>query len=101
MKRKFSGLMMFLCGLFFFVSVAGSAVYAEGDAVNLILKNNSSASVEVELIDQYGGNFKATVDAGASQNQALKVQSEIVVAGSSVHVVVPEDEGMEVVIAGE
>ena len=70
------------------------------EAVNVILKNNSSAAVEAELIDQYGGNFKASVDAGMSQNHNLKVNSEIKVNNSSVHLVVPEDEEKEVIIAG-
>ncbi len=70
------------------------------EAVNVMLKNNSSATVEAELIDQYGGNFKASVDGGMSQNHTLKINSEIKVNNTSVHVVVPEDEGKEVVIAG-
>ncbi len=70
------------------------------EAVNVMLKNNSSATVEAELIDQYGGNFKASVDAGMSQNHTLKVNSEVKVNNTSVHVVVPEDEGKEVIIAG-
>ena len=99
MKKRFSGMKMFFCALFFLVSVLGTAAFAEGDAVNVILKNDSGGAVEVELVDQYGGNFKVTVDSGTSQNQTLKVQSEILVAGNAVHTVVPEDEGMEVVIA--
>jgi len=71
-----------------------------GEAVNVILKNASSGTVEVELIDQYGGNFKASLDAGMSQNHTLKVNSEIKVGGKSVHVVVSGDEGKEVVVAG-
>lgn len=102
MEKKVSGLRMFLCGLFFFASILGSIVYAqEKEAVNLILKNDSSSSVEVELIDQYGGNFTVSIDGGTSQNQALKVNSEIKVSGNAVHLVVPEDEGMEVLIAAQ
>ena len=71
-----------------------------GDAVNVILKNSSSASVEVELIDQYGGNFTATIDSGMSQNQTLKVGSEVKVSGSVVHVASAGDEGEEIVVAG-
>jgi len=71
-----------------------------GDAVNVILKNASSATVDVELIDQYGGNFTATIDAGMSQNHSLKVNSAVKVGGNTVHTVTPKDEGKEVVVAG-
>ena len=84
--------------LVFAMLVAGPAL--SGDAVNVILKNASSAAVEVELIDQYGGNFTANIDAGMSQNHALKANSEIKVGGKKVHVVVPGDEGKEIVVAG-
>ena len=69
------------------------------DAVNVILKNNSSGGVEVELLDQYGGNFTASIESGMSTNQTLKVNSEIKVGGSAVHVVTTEDEGKEIVVA--
>ncbi len=68
-------------------------------AVNLILKNNSGNAVKVELIDQYGGNFSATIESGMAQNHALLENSELIVEGTSVHVVVPEDENMEIVVA--
>lgn len=67
--------------LLFGLLAATSAFCA--DAVNVILKNNSSGSVEVELIDQYGGNFTATIDAGMSTNSTLKVNSEIKVGGAA------------------
>ena len=75
---------------------------AQGDEaapVNLILKNDSDASVDVALVDQYGGNFTATIDGGTSQNQTLQPQSEIKIGESVVHVVAPDDEGQEIVIA--
>jgi hypothetical protein len=71
------------------------------EKVNLILKNDSSSSVEVALIDQHGGNFTVTIDAGTSQNQTLKVKSEIKIADKVVHIAMPEDEGKEIIIAGQ
>ncbi len=78
---------------------AAAPCFANG-AVNLILKNNSSSTVEVELIDQYGGNFTASIDAGMSQNQTLQDGSEVKVSGHPVHVVKTGDDGKEIVIAG-
>ncbi len=69
-----------------------------GEAVNIILKNDSSAAIEVELVDQYGGNYKAGLDAGMSQNHTVMINSEVKVDGNSVHVVAAEDEGKEVLI---
>ena len=86
-----------------FAALPGTHVWAQegGDTpVNVILKNDSGASVDVALVDQYGGNFTATVDAGTSQNQTLQAQSEIQVAETTVHVVSPDDEGQEIIIAG-
>ena len=51
-------------------------------------------------MDQYGGNFTATIDGGTSQNQTLQLQSEIKIGESVVHVVSPDDEGQEITIAG-
>ena len=65
---------------------------------NLI--SGSSSTVQVELIDQYGGNFSASIDGGMSQNHTLKVNSEIKVGGNTVHVVASGDEGKEIVVAG-
>lgn len=80
----------------------GSQGYAQAaPAVSLILKNGSSSAVEVALIDQYGGNLTVTIDAGMSQNQTLRVKSAIKIGDNVVHVVAPEDEGQEVVIAGQ
>ena len=102
MKKKNVGFKMLIGGLFLFVLMLGSAAYAQvTETVNLILKNVSSSGVEVALIDQYGGNFTVTIDAGTSQNQTLKVKSEIKVAGNVVHVAMPEDEGKEIIIAGQ
>ena len=85
-----------------FLSAQDATTAAPGKtAVSLILKNNSASSVTVELIDQYGGNFTATVEPGTSQNQTLKVNSEVKIGEVPVHVVVPADEGMEVIVAGE
>ncbi len=87
------------CGVFFLLCcVFGSSALC-ADAVSVILKNASSSSVDVELIDQYGGNFTATIDAGMSQNHTLKVGSDVMVGGSSVHVVAAGDDGKEIVVA--
>jgi hypothetical protein len=69
-------------------------------AVNLILKNNSSESLELELIDFYGGNYRANISSGTAQNHALMENSEIKLNGNVIHLVVPEDENMEIVVAG-
>ena len=68
-------------------------------AVNLILKNVSEATLDVELVDQYGGNFTATIDSGMSQNQTLQAGSEVKVGDAAVHVVSTADEGLEIEIA--
>ena len=83
-------------------ALPGAQAQAQGDeaaAVNLILKNDSDSSVDVALVDQYGGNFTATIDGGTSQNQTLQPQSEIKIGESVVHVVSPDDEGQEIMIA--
>ena len=86
-------------GLLVFTALPGAQALAQDDAaVNLILKNVSEATLDVELVDQYGGNFTATIDSGMSQNQALQSGSEIKVDGTAVHVVAPADEGMEIAI---
>ncbi len=89
------------CLVLAFAAIPGAQVWAQdGDAaVNLILKNASDSSVDVALIDQYGGNFTATVEGGTSQNQTLKSQSEIKIGETTIHVVAPADEGAEIVIA--
>jgi len=102
MKNGSAGFTMLagaLCLVALVISGVGRA--KEKAAVSLILKNNSSSPVEVALIDQYGGNFTATIDAGMGQNQTLKVKSPIKIGDAVVYVVVPEDEGKEVIIAGE
>lgn len=86
-----------------FAAIPGAQEQARGDeaaAVNLILKNDSGSSVDVALVDQYGGNFTATIDGGTSQNQTLQPQSEIKIGESVVHVVSPDDEGQEITIGG-
>ena len=69
--------------------------------MSLILKNNSSQPVKLALVDQYDGNFTATIDAGMSQNQTLQAKSPIKIGEAVVHIVVLEDEGKEVIIAGQ
>ncbi len=102
MKKKNAGFKMLVGGVSLFALLFGSAVHAQvKEAVNVILKNDSSSGVEAALIDQYGGNFTVTVEAGTSQNQTLKVKSEIKVAGNVIHVAMPEDEGKEIIIAGQ
>lgn len=68
-------------------------------AVDVILQNNSSSSVDVELIDQYGGNFTASIDGGMSQNHTLRIGSDIKVNGSTVHVISADDKGKAIVVA--
>ena len=79
--------------------MAGPARAEETGAVSVILKNDSGSSVDVELVDQYGGNFTATIEPGPSQNQTLQVGSKIKIGGTTVHEVTAEDEGKEIVIA--
>ena len=93
---------MLACLAWTFAALPNAQVRAQegGDTpVNLILKNDSGSSVDVALIDQYGGNFTATIGGGTSQNQTLKAQSEIKIAETTVHVVSPSDEGQEITIA--
>ena len=94
--RKALCLFLVCCTMFI-----GVAIGWAGDAVNVILKNNSSAAIEVELVDQYGGNFTATIEPGTSQNQTLKVDSEMKVKDGATRSVTAEDEGKEVTLAGE
>ena len=102
MGTKNAGFKMLVGGLFLLVLMLGSIAYAQvTEKVNLILKNDSSSGVEVALIDQYGGNFTVSIDAGTSQNRTLKVKSKIKVADKVVHVATPQDEGKEIIIAGQ
>ena len=89
--------LLLVCGTMFMGAATGWAA----DAVNVILKNNSSAAIEVELIDRYGGNFTATLEPGTSHNQTLKADSEMKVKDGNTRKVTAEDEGKEVVLAGE
>lgn len=92
---------MMACLVMMFAAIPATQVWAQdAAAVNLMLKNDSGSSVDVELVDQYGGNFTASVDGGTSQNQTLQSGSEIKIGGSPIHVVAPSDEGTEIVIAG-
>ena len=100
-RGKTGWVLMLACGLFALAVLPGAPAWAQDEAgVNVILKTDSGGGVEVELIDPYGGNFTATVDAGTSQNQALQAGSEIKVGGAAVHVVAAADEGQEILIAG-
>lgn len=81
-----------------FALLTASAAFC-ADAVNLILKNNSSGNVDVELIDQYGGNFSASINAGMGSSQTLKAGSKVKINGNTVHVVTAGDEGKEIDIA--
>lgn len=85
-------------GLWVFAALPGAQA-GESAAVNVLLKNNADSTVDVELIDQYGGNFTASITGGMSQNQSLRAGSEIKVGGATVHVVAVGDEGSEIVIA--
>ena len=89
--------LLLVCGTIFM----GAAMSWAADAVNVILKNNSSAAIEVELVDQYGGNFTATIEPGTSQNQTLKADTEMKVKDGNTRKVTAEDEGKEVTLAGE
>ncbi len=89
--------LLLVCGTIFF----GAAMGLAADVVNVILKNNSSAAIEVELIDQYGGNFTTTIEPDTSQNQALKTDSDMKVKDGTTRKVTAEDEGKEVTLAGE
>ena len=85
-----------------FAALPGAQVQAQGDdvpPVNLILKNDSGSSVDVALVDQYGGNFTATVEGGMGQNQTLQAGSAIQVGGAAIHTVTTSDEGAEIVVA--
>jgi hypothetical protein len=97
-KKGLMSRMVGCAGVFLlvFVLLVGTAWC---DSVNVMLKNNSSVTVEVALVDQYGGNFSASVDGGMSQNHALKTDSEIKVGEAVIHVVKSDDEGKEIVIA--
>lgn len=68
-------------------------------SVSVILKNNSATEVELELIDFYGGNFKAFIDPGMAQNHTLMDGSDIICGGQVVHKVMPEDSNKEILVA--
>lgn len=76
-----------------------SSKSTETQAVHVILQNNGSSPVTVELIDQYGGNFSAEIDSGMSQNHTLKNNSSVKVNGASIHVISTQDDGKTVVVA--
>lgn len=101
MKNLLQRIGVILCCCVFAICLfgAGATSAVAGGAVNLMLKNDSSSAVQVEMIDQYGGNFTATIEPNTSQNQTLKVQSEIKVGGNSVHMVTAQDEGKVITVA--
>ena len=80
---------------------SASSSSAPASAINVLLKNNSSSTISVGLIDQYGGNYTANIDGGMSQNHTLKLNSKITVNNTSVHTVSSGDEGREIVISGK
>jgi len=63
--------------------------------VNLMLKNVSGDTLNLELIDQYGGNFSDTLDADSSRNFSLNEGSDITVNGSVRFQVSLDMEGQE------
>ena len=90
------------CGVCLLAAVPGMNAWAQEEGAkvaNVMLKNDSDARVDVACVDQYGGNFTATVDGSTSQNQTLMVQSEIKIGETVIHVVSPADEGQEILIA--
>lgn len=91
-------LIPFFSSGFLLLGALSGQLAISAEAVSVILKNNASSPVEVALIDQYGGNFTASIEAGMASNQTLKTASEIQVNGSTVHVVKEADQGMEIVI---
>lgn len=102
MRNRKAGFKMAVTTAALLALVLCNATSAQGNgAVNVILKNDSSSPVDIALIDQYGGNFTVTVEAGMAQNQTLKAGSEIKVGETVVHVATPADEGKEIVIAGQ
>ncbi len=82
------------------LAVAPEAVFSGGKdkPVNLILKNDSSGGVQVEMIDQYGGNVTVTIDSGTSQNHTVKLNSAVKVDGDTVLKATAKDEGREVLV---
>ncbi|MDX9970588.1 MAG: hypothetical protein RBS56_01640 [Candidatus Gracilibacteria bacterium] len=68
-------------------------------SVSVILKNNSSAPVELDLIDFYGGNFKAFIEPGMAQNHTLMEGSDVVLAGKVVYKIGLNDANKEIVVA--
>ena len=93
---------MFYCCLLLCTVIIGTTISTEAsEAVNVMLKNSSSSTIEVELTDQYGGNYTITLDSGAVQNHTVQINSEVKVKDGETHVVTADDEGKEVIIAGE
>jgi hypothetical protein len=67
--------------------------------ISVILKNNSSMDIDVDLIDGYGGNFTTNVAGSTAQNQTLMEGSAITINGQTIHTVSAEDANMEITIA--
>ncbi|MCI5222955.1 MAG: hypothetical protein D3924_09845 [Candidatus Electrothrix sp. AR4] len=102
MQKRKSVIKIICCCLLLCAVVIGTTNSGlAADAVNVILKNSSSSAIEVELIDQYGGNVSVTIDAGTSQNHTVKMNSKVTVKDGAVRVVTGDDEGKEVNIAEE
>lgn len=80
--------------------VGGATVVSAGNEkpVNIILKNDSGGGVQVEMLDQYGGNVTVTVEPGTSQNHAVKLNNTIKTNGKTVLKATTKDEGKEVVV---
>jgi hypothetical protein len=80
--------------------VGGATVVSAGNEkpVNIILKNDSGGGVQVEMLDQYGGNVTVTVEPGTSQNHAVKLNSAVKAGGKTVLKATAKDEGKEVVV---
>lgn len=80
--------------------VGAATVVSAGNEkpVNIILKNDSGGGVQVEMLDQYGGNVTVTVEPGTSQNHTVKLNSAIKAGGKTVLKATAKDEGKEVVV---
>ena len=102
MQRGTVSVRLFCCFLLVCTLLFGTAMRINaGDAVNVILKNGSSSAIELELLDQYGGNFTVTLEGGASQNHTVKKNSEIKVKDGAARTVTADDEGKEIILAGQ
>jgi hypothetical protein len=87
-------------GLLLGLLLSATPAFAAGNErpVNLLLRNDSSGSVEVEMVDQYGGNVTVTVESGTSQNHTVKLNSAVKVEGNTILRATAKDDGREVVV---